>query len=192
MPGDGSDVNAQLNEIEGGFQMAAKMKSVSWCLFLAACLLWFAGNAWAFEWGTKEMDNEKLAVNFAKEVCKGGYKIVTTEELKGWLDNKQDMLIVDTMPLEDSYKKQHIPGAVQIEFPIEELSQLNDKTKADFEKLLGPDKNRRIVVYCGFTKCARSNNGALWATKLGYTNVYRYPGGIKAWMEADYPVEKGN
>ena len=172
--------------------MMAMKRSVSWCLFLGAFMLWFAGNACAFEWGTKELDNEKLAVNFAKEVCKGGYKIVTTEELKGWLDAKENMLIVDTMPLEDSYKKQHIPGAVQIEFPINELSQLDDKTKADFEKLLGPDKNRRIVVYCGFTKCGRSNNGALWAVKLGYTNVYRYPGGIKAWMEADYPVEKGS
>jgi thiosulfate/3-mercaptopyruvate sulfurtransferase len=27
--------------------------------------------------------------------------------------------------------------------------------------------------------------------ELGYTNVYRYPGGIKAWLEAGYPVEKG-
>jgi rhodanese-related sulfurtransferase len=30
----------------------------------------------------------------------------------------------------------------------------------------------------------------MWATKMGYKNVYRYPGGIKAWGEADYPVEK--
>ncbi len=172
--------------------MMVMKQSVSWCLFCTALVLLFAGSACAFEWGTKELDNEKLAVNFAKEVCKGGYKIVTSEELKGWLDAKEAMLIVDTMPLEDSYKKQHIPGAVQIEFPINELSQLDDKTKAHFERLLGPDKNRKIVVYCGFTKCGRSNNGALWATKLGYTNVYRYPGGIKAWMEADYPVEKGS
>jgi rhodanese-related sulfurtransferase len=26
--------------------------------------------------------------------------------------------------------------------------------------------------------------------KLGYKNVYRQPGGIKAWGEADYPVER--
>jgi rhodanese-related sulfurtransferase len=26
--------------------------------------------------------------------------------------------------------------------------------------------------------------------EAGYKNVYRYPGGIKAWMEAAYPVEK--
>ena len=171
--------------------MAVRTKSILGCLFWGAFLLCFAGNSWAFDWGSKELDNEKLAVKFAKEVCKGGYQIVTTEELKGWIDGKQDMLIVDTMPLEDSYKKQHIPKAVQFELPIDELSQLDDKTKADLEKLLGPDKNRRIVFYCGFTKCGRSNNGALWAVRLGYTNVYRYPGGIKAWMEADYPVEKG-
>jgi rhodanese-related sulfurtransferase len=142
------------------------------------------------EWGGKEIETEKIAVNFAKEVVKGGYKIVTTEELKSWIDQKKDMLIVDTMPYEDSFKKQHVPRAVQFEFPKEEVSNLDDKTKSAFEKILGPNKDRLIVIYCGFTKCGRSHNGAMWAVKLGYKNVYRYPGGIKAWMEADYSVEK--
>jgi rhodanese-related sulfurtransferase len=26
--------------------------------------------------------------------------------------------------------------------------------------------------------------------KLGYKNIYRQPGGIKAWIEAKYPVEE--
>jgi rhodanese-related sulfurtransferase len=142
------------------------------------------------QWGSKELDTEKIAVNFAREVERGGYKIVSTEELKNWIDQKKAMLIVDTMPYEDSYKKQHVPGAVQLEFPIPELTKLDDKTKASLEKLLGPDKNKLIVFYCGFTKCTRSHNGAMWAVKLGYKNIYRHPGGIKAWMEADYPVEK--
>lgn len=141
-------------------------------------------------WGSKEIETEKIAVNFAKEVERGGYKIVSTEELKGWIDQKKDMLVVDTMPYEASYKKQHVPGAVQFEFPIPEVTNLDEKKKATYEKLLGTNKNRLIVVYCGFTKCTRSHNGAMWAVKLGYKNVYRYPGGIKAWMEADYPVEK--
>jgi thiosulfate/3-mercaptopyruvate sulfurtransferase len=141
-------------------------------------------------WGSKELDTEKSAATFAKEVARGGYKIVTTEELKGWLDQKKSMLIVDTMPYEDSYKKQHIPGSVNLELPIPEMTKLDDKTKAAFEKLLGPDKNRLIVFYCGFVKCTRSHNGAMWAVKLGYKNVYRHPGGIKAWDEAEYPVEK--
>jgi rhodanese-related sulfurtransferase len=141
-------------------------------------------------WGSKEMDTEKIAVNFAKEVARGGYKIVSTEELKSWIDQKKDMIIVDTMPFEDSFKKQHIPGAVQMEFPIPEMTSLDDQKKMAFEKLLGPDKDKLIVIYCGFTKCTRSHNGAMWAVKLGYKNVYRYPGGIKAWDEAGYPVDK--
>jgi len=149
----------------------------------------FAGTGVA-AWGTKELDTEKVAVTFAGEVERGGYKIVATQELKGWLDQKKSVLIVDTMPYEDSYKKQHIPGAVNMEFPIPEMTRLDDKTKAALEKLLDPDKNRLIVFYCGFVKCTRSHNGAMWAVKLGYKNVYRHPGGIKAWHEAEYQVEK--
>jgi thiosulfate/3-mercaptopyruvate sulfurtransferase len=141
-------------------------------------------------WGAQEIETEKIAVTFAKEVERGGYRLVSTEELKGWLDQKKEMLVVDTMPFEASYKKQHIPGAVQIELPIPEMVALDDNTKAALEKLLGPDKNRLIVFYCGFVKCTRSHNGAMWAVKLGYRNVYRQPGGIKAWDEAGYPTEK--
>lgn len=147
------------------------------------------GGAWALEWGVKELETEKLAVKFYSDVNSGGYKVVMTEQLKGWIDGKEDMIIIDTMPYEDSYKKNHLPQAVQFEFPIEELTQMDEAKKAAFEKLLGPDKNRKLVFYCGFTKCTRSHNGAVWARKLGYTNVYRHPGGIKAWLEADYPVE---
>lgn len=141
-------------------------------------------------WGSKELETEKVAVKLAREVQRGGYGILTTEELKGWLDEKKDMLIVDTMPYEASYKKNHIPGAVQFEFPVEEVASLDEKTQGDFMKVLGEGKDRTLVFYCGFTKCGRSHNGAMWAKKLGYQNVYRHPGGIKAWKEADYPVEK--
>lgn len=158
-------------------------------LLCFAFIVAIAGSSMA-EWGSKELETEKTAVNFAREVMKGGYKIVSTEELKNWIDQKKDMLIVDTMPYEDSYKKQHVPGAVQFEFPKEEVTNLDDKTKDAFKKILGPNKERLIVIYCGFTKCGRSHNGAMWAAKMGYKNAYRYPGGIKAWTEADYPVEK--
>ena len=166
-----------------------KMKVFGNLLLVSLFVLGLAGSSMA-AWGSKELDTEKIAVNLLKEVERGGYKIVPTAELKGWIDQKKDMLIVDTMPYEDSYKKEHVPGAVQMEFPIPELTQLDENKKAEFEKLLGPNKDRLIVIYCGFTKCTRSHNGAMWAVKMGYKNVYRYPGGIKAWAEADYPVDK--
>jgi rhodanese-related sulfurtransferase len=98
------------------------------------------------------------------------------------------------MPYEASYKVNHVPGAKQCLFPIPDMETWNTretegKTKEDFEKMLGPDKNKLIVIYCGFVKCTRSHNGAVWAKKLGYKNVKRYSGGIYAWKGAGFPVE---
>lgn len=149
-----------------------------------------AGPVLASGWGSKELETETIAVKLTREVQKGGYGIVRTDEFKGWIDAGKEMLIVDTMPYADSYAKEHIPGAVQFEFPIAELASLDDATRAAFVKLLGDDKERLLVFYCGFTKCGRSHNGAWWAKQLGYRNVYRHPGGIKAWSQADYPVAK--
>jgi len=164
------------------------MKRIIVLAVAMAVVFCLSTGVWAF--GVKELENEKIAVNFAREVERGGYKIVNTQELKKWIDEKKPMLLIDTMPYEASYKKEHIPGAKQMEFPIPEMTTIDDKTKAELEKLLGPDKNRLVVFYCGFTTCTRSHNGAMWAVKLGYKNVYRYPAGIKGWKEADYPVGK--
>ncbi len=165
-----------------------KLKLAGLTALAAALLMGMASPSWALF--DKELDNEKLAVNFYNEVQRGAYKVVDTAELKKWMDEKKPMLVIDTMPFEASYKKEHVPGAAQMEFPIPELTALEAKQQADLQKLLGPDKDRLIVFYCGFPKCTRSHNGAMWAVKLGYKNVYRYPGGIKAWAEAGYPVEK--
>ena len=143
----------------------------------------------------KEVEKETEAVKLVREVKHGGYSIVTTNELKKWIDSGKEMIIVDTMPYKASYKKGHVPGAQQFLFPIPEMTvwdtQATDgKNQDDFEALLGPDKNKTVVIYCGFVKCTRSHNGAAWAVKLGYKNVYRHPGGIFAWKGAKYPLEK--
>ena len=140
-----------------------------------------------------EVGKEADAVKLARDTQSGGYELLTVAELKKMIDAKQPMVIVDTMPYEDSYKKEHIPGAKQFLFPIPRMSKWDaketaGKTEADYAALLGADKNIPVVVYCGFVKCARSDNGALWARKLGYTKVYRVPGGIFAWKGANYPV----
>ena len=165
-----------------------KVKKSLMSVLMAVLFVFSMAGAAMAAWGTAELDTEKIAVTFAAEVERGGYKIVATQELKKWIDEKKPMLIVDTMPFEASYKKQHVPGAAQMEFPIPEMTSIDDKTKDALVKLLGPDKDRLIVFYCGFTKCTRSHNGAMWAKKLGYKNVYRHPGGIKGWMEAEYPI----
>ena len=140
-----------------------------------------------------EVEKEAGAVKLVREVMKGGYDVITTDELVELKASGKDIVIVDTMPYEASYKKNHVPGAVQFLFPIPDMTEwdakeTDGKSKDDFQALLGDDKDKTIVVYCGFVKCTRSHNGAVWAKKLGYNNVYRYPGGIFAWKGADQEV----
>jgi thiosulfate/3-mercaptopyruvate sulfurtransferase len=142
----------------------------------------------------EEVKNEQAGVKLVREVQHGGYDVITAEELKKWIDSGKEMVIVDTMPYEDSYKKGHVPGAKQFLFPVPEMNQWDTKetggkTQEDFARLLGPDKDRVVVIYCGFVKCTRSHNGAMWAKRLGYKNVYRFPGGVYAWKGAGYPME---
>ena len=175
------------------FKLMPKLLIVSVLAFgLAVPAMAFLDNK--FE---KEGEREAGAVKLVREVQRGGYDVVTTEELKIWIDSGKDMLIVDTMPYEDSYKKQHVPGAAQFLFPIPDMKEwdtkeTDGKTQEDFQKLLGENKDITIVIYCGFVKCTRSHNGAAWAVMLGYKNVFRYPGGIFAWKGADFPIEKAD
>ena len=113
-------------------------------LLAGAFIFILCGAGHAAVWGTSELDTEKLAVKFAGEVIKGGYKIVTTDELKAWVEKKEPMLVVDTMPLEDSYVKNHIPGAVQFELPVDEMPQMDDKTKAAFEKTARSGQSAKV------------------------------------------------
>lgn len=157
-------------------------------------VLGLSGVAAAGDKFQEEVVKETGAVKLVREVQRGGYDVVTTEELKQWIDAGKDMVIVDTMPFEASYKVNHVPGAVQFLFPIPDMNAWNTgetdgKSVEDYAALLGPDKDKTVVVYCGFVKCTRSHNGAVWAKKLGYKNVLRYSGGIFAWKGAGYPVE---
>jgi thiosulfate/3-mercaptopyruvate sulfurtransferase len=142
-----------------------------------------------------ELEKDTEAVKLVRDTQAGGYEVISTEEFKKLIDSKKDILIVDTMPFADSYRKEHVPGAKNFVFPIPimknwDAKEIDGKTMDDFAAFLGPDKDKTIVFYCGFVKCTRSHNGAAFAKKLGYQNVYRFPGGIFAWKGADYPVEK--
>ena len=50
-------------------------------------------------------------------------------------------------------------------------------------------KRAEIVLYCGggFRSALAADN----LRKMGYTNVASMDGGIRAWREAGYPIEKG-
>jgi thiosulfate/3-mercaptopyruvate sulfurtransferase len=140
-----------------------------------------------------ETAREAEAVKLTRDTQAGGYQLLTAAELKAMIDEAKPLLLVDTMPYDASYRKEHLPGAKQFLFPVPRMSSWDAgnrwQERADFTALLGADKARPLVFYCGFVKCTRSDNGAAWARKLGYTQVYRFPGGLFAWKGAGFPLE---
>jgi len=58
----------------------------------------------------------------------------------------------------------------------------------DVERLI-PEPAAPIVLYCGggFRSALAADN----LQKMGYTNVVSMDGGMRAWREAGYPIEKG-
>jgi rhodanese-related sulfurtransferase len=81
----------------------------------------------------------------------------------------------------ESWQKGHIPGA--IDFAV---------NKDKMAKLLPADKNALVVAYCGGPKCMAYKAAAAAAEKLGYKNVKHLPAGIKGWVKAGEPTEKGS
>lgn len=92
----------------------------------------------------KDGNEEKIedgSMKLVKATEAGKYKLVGTKELKKWVDAKEDMIIVDTMPA-SSFEKNRIPGAVNAELPVK-LNEVKPEQKDAFLKLLGDKKDKR-------------------------------------------------
>jgi rhodanese-related sulfurtransferase len=130
---------------------------------------------------------EKASMTLVTDVKSGGYRLIGAEALNQWLTEKKDVIIIDTMPKED-FDKIRIKGAVNGPMPKVE-KELTPFDKTTLLRVAGEDKEKTIVLYCGFTACRRSHWGAKILVENGYNNVYRYPGGIIGWLESGYPAE---
>lgn len=136
-----------------------------------------------------EIPIENAAVKLVSDVKAGGYKLVTTSELKKSLDAGKKVTLISTLPAEEDKAFGTLPGALSAPLPKTE-KELTPADKVNLLKVAGSDKEKEIVVYCGFVACRRSSIGAKILVDEGYKNVSKYPGGITAWIEAGYPIVK--
>ena len=136
----------------------------------------------------KDNEVEKAAIKLVKATKTGDYNLISADELKKSIDNNEDMVLVDTIPA-DRFEKTKIKGAVNAGLP-KEMKDLKPEEKEAFLKTLGDNKDKKIVIYCGFVACERSHVGAVLAKEAGYKNVYRFPGGIAAWLDAGNSIAK--
>lgn len=136
-----------------------------------------------------EVPIEKAAVKFFSDIKDGGYRVISTDELKKWLDEGKKLKIISTLPAAEDKEFGVLPSAVNGAMPKTE-KELTPADKDNLLKVAGNDKEMLVVMYCGFVACRRSHIGAKILVENGFKNVYRYPAGITGWSESGYPLTK--
>jgi glyoxylase-like metal-dependent hydrolase (beta-lactamase superfamily II)/rhodanese-related sulfurtransferase len=102
---------------------------------------------------------------------------MSLSELKDRLGgNRRDLVILDIRE-KDAFDAGHVPGAVHLP-----RGQLELRVNSDL-----PDPTARILTYCEFGKI--STLAAATLRELGYGRAVALDGGMKAWREAEYPLE---
>lgn len=117
------------------------------------------------------------ALVLATVVIAGEYPDVSIKELKKSIENKE-VVVIDVNGT-DSFKKGHIPGAIDFE-----------ANEAKLASMLPTDKNALIVAYCGGPQCMAYKQAAKKAESLGYKNVKHLSAGIAGWKESGEKLEK--
>lgn len=110
------------------------------------------------------------------------YEKIAKEQLKSWLESGEEVLVVDLMNPE-FYAAGHIKGAQNA--PVYEVAFLDHMAK------LTEDKNRHIVLYDDNRKPFASEDAVMKLAGAGYNNVEVLAENFSQWLEAGYPVEKG-
>ena len=93
------------------------------------------------------------------------------------LINREKAVVVDVGEI-DEFASGHVGGAKNVPF-----SELEDK-------LAGVVKNKALPLILVCATGARANRAVAVAKKLGYEQAQALAGGLKAWKDANLPIEK--
>ena len=126
-----------------------------------------------------------------------GTSVITIDEMKALVTKGPDAgnyLMFDSRPA-TRFHSGTIPTSLML--PSGEMEKLDKEGKP--HPLLGQDKNKLLIFWCGGPTCPFSLKGGELAVKYGYTNVKIFSGGDPAWTKAEQPfasspkfVKEGN
>lgn len=93
-------------------------------------------------------------------------------------DRANGFALVNVLQPEE-FLSEHIPGSINI-------PKGNER---EFEKLF--DHTKELVLYCASTDCPASSQVAKVLYDLGFSNIRRFEGGMRAWSEGNNQIESG-
>ena len=101
---------------------------------------------------------------------------ISLDHLTRMADHGEKFVLLDVRARKD-YDKEHIKGARSM--PLDEIEQSAGS--------LGKDEP--IIVYCDSFICSASTSASNILTRIGFTNVRDYKGGMREWKQAGLPTE---
>jgi rhodanese-related sulfurtransferase len=136
----------------------------------------FAAVCFLIAWGGYAEAIDATPEHMVRE-AKAHIREVSVVDLKKMIDTKEHIVILDVRDKQE-FETGRIPGAINISRGMLEFKVA----------MIIPDKNARIIVYCGVDLRGPLATKAM--NDLGYKNAVNLVGGLKAWTEAGYPLAK--
>lgn len=114
---------------------------------------------------------------FASFAFAGEYPDISISELEEAI-KKGDVIVLDVNGT-STYEKGHIPGAIDFRANKDEIATL-----------LGDNKDKLVVAYCGGPTCSAYKAGASAAEAAGFKNIKHLSAGLSGWLQAGKETEK--
>lgn len=108
-------------------------------------------------------------------------RTLTAKELQRMKKEQGEALAVINVLEPETFRAEHIPGSVNV-----------PGKRDDFVKQVETEaggKDRPVVVYCASASCNASPTAARKLDEAGFSRVYDFAGGMKAWRSEDLPTE---
>lgn len=102
---------------------------------------------------------------------------IKRDELKEMMDGGESFVLINVLDAQD-FENEHICGSINLP---------SATVVRDAVELL--DKNETVIVHCSGPACTASKIAAEKLDSLGFTDVWRYTGGIEDWKAAGYCME---
>lgn len=102
---------------------------------------------------------------------------ITREELKEMMDGGESFVLINVLDPED-FENEHICGSINL--PSSTIAR-------DAVDLLNKDDT--LVLHCSGPACTASEIAADKLDSLGFSDIWRFKGGIEEWKAAGYCLE---
>lgn len=103
-------------------------------------------------------------------------KFISMQHLKRILEGSEPFKLLDVRGRED-YAKEHIKGSVSV--PLDDLERAKQLFKL----------SDNIITYCDSYVCSASSSAAKMLSRMGFSNVRDYKGGLREWKMNGLPTE---